>query len=215
MGVRGKSPARHRTAARAVRIAILMVAAIGAGIGVGALVGTDSARSAIANRWLANRDTEPRAADDPPAERLGPFAPYRREDGTFSIPDRVHIAPQEIVILLAGATLIFGPNGGILCEGELRALGTEARPIRFTGDAERGWGNLTVQGPSGRASLAWVVIEHGRGSPTVHDKICGGGVAVYEGGRFDAANTIIRDCTALFGGGLMAYSDSAAVHSIS
>ncbi len=76
--------------------------------------------------------------------------------------------------LAAGTTLIMAKDSWISINGDaaaLQAVGTQAAPIRLTGEvAERGgWDYLVFNGSNNPANrLEWVTIEHG--GSTAHDK---------------------------------------------
>ncbi len=130
------------------------------------------------------------------------------------------IADNEKLTIAAGTTLISLDNkAGIIINGtgQINAPGTKSRRIWFTadldldgiyGEATDSWGNISVLS-SGTSLLNFCIIERGRKTDP--------GAGSYGGGlnlatsSISVTNTTIRNCRALYGGGIAIAGSSSPV----
>src|SRR3989338_5939517 len=65
------------------------------------------------------------------------------QKGNNFISYNIVLAHEEILEIGAGTKLFFGEKNVILAYGPLIAIATEEEQITFTGDKEKGWGNIS------------------------------------------------------------------------
>lgn len=108
----------------------------------------------------------------------------RLEKGENPIKRHLVVEDGGHLVIEPGAVLTFSQYAGILCKGQLTAVGTKERPIFFTGTD---WRNITLLGQgAGGSHLEYCVIQGGTGmivdTNSKNDPACnkslGGGISL-------------------------------------
>ncbi|MGE3850390.1 MAG: C1 family peptidase [Planctomycetota bacterium] len=134
-------------------------------------------------------DADRAQADD---YRLVELTRFRVDEGRYQFREDLVVGPKQSLVVPPGSTLTFAAGTGLKCFGSIDCTGTEAKPIRFTGDK---WSGVRVDTRRGRANLTWCVIDGGASDD-------GGCLRVGGGSQVVARNCTLRGGRATRGGAI-------------
>jgi len=109
-------------------------------------------------------------------------------DGCYKVTSGISIAKNKLLTIKAGTTLVFSNSARLEVYGALKAVGTPAQPILFTGETKSAgyWQNITFNSLDSRNELDNVIIEYAGGNQY-------GALVTWGAAKLKISNTIIRE----------------------
>lgn len=132
--------------------------------------------------------------------------------GSYIVTDNCTVPANDSLIIEPGTTLLFSGHYGIFVYGTLIAEGTESDSIIFTRQNPSEdclHAGIRYQNTSGDNILTYVRIEHTDNQLEPFPLLLGGGIFC-SGSSLDISHSVIRNCSALDGGGL--YAESSVIN---